>query len=550
MEKFRAFLEVLKKYHFWVLCGLIVLLVVRQLVLGDRQRRKELLTRKSTIDGNCGLVNKIASNNEHPSNKYIEQIRDRESGPLTSQVANASSRLYREMRDANPLARALFRPKRIRKDFEAAFEKIWGPMEEIEKLPPQPALDDFTAVNTGTTSTDYFPQLFNLIERRTEVDNPDEPGGRRSSHAAPRPARQWDCRRRCRRTGQEDGRHRRLGRCRSEDQVDSSSDLPDNPNTLDIMMAQEDLWVYETLLKVVRNTNDSVPTPSTMTQRITRNRPTTKWPVSSKSWRWISGRMPWRAGTSATGPFSICPARAAAPCSTKSQRPQVRGRATRPGRGIAMSAQDSNNSPLAGRYVDDNGKPLTDPDAATLRRIPHDADQSESRYRAEGNPPVAGGVRQLRHAHRRPPRADSRAGTAARGPDCCRDSGWGNASSYRRTQFDAARPPIAHDRFAGPRMMGNDRGDSASGKTEASYNEESADPVYPPVPVEVQGIIYIYNPPAVQTAMRRPAKMAASPRRPHRRPPLAAARRRATVPAPAGTPANSPAKTPAHGGRP
>ncbi len=27
------------------------------------------------------------------------------------------------------------------------------------------------------------------------------------------------------------------------------------------------------------------------------------------------------------------------------------------------------------------------------------------------------------------------------------------------------------------------------------YNEESADPVYQPVPVEVQGIIYIYNPP-------------------------------------------------------
>ena len=32
--------------------------------------------------------------------------------------------------------------------------------------------------------------------------------------------------------------------------------LPNNPNTLDVMMAQEDLWIYETLLKVIRNTND------------------------------------------------------------------------------------------------------------------------------------------------------------------------------------------------------------------------------------------------------------------------------------------------------
>ena len=31
-------------------------------------------------------------------------------------------------------------------------------------------------------------------------------------------------------------------------------------------------------------------------------------------------------------------------------------------------------------------------------------------------------------------------------------------------------------------------------------DEESADPVYPPVPVEVQGIIYIYNPPQVQNS--------------------------------------------------
>ena len=33
------------------------------------------------------------------------------------------------------------------------------------------------------------------------------------------------------------------------------------PSTLDIMLAQEDLWVYETLLKVVRNTNDVNPDP-------------------------------------------------------------------------------------------------------------------------------------------------------------------------------------------------------------------------------------------------------------------------------------------------
>ena len=52
------------------------------------------------------------------------------------------------------------------------------------------------------------------------------------------------------------GRHRRLGRCRSEDQDVPRAIFRHHPDTLDIMMAQEDLWVYETLLKVIRNTND------------------------------------------------------------------------------------------------------------------------------------------------------------------------------------------------------------------------------------------------------------------------------------------------------
>ena len=44
-------------------------------------------------------------------------------------------------------------------------------------------------------------------------------------------------------------------------------------------------------------------------------------------------------------------------------------------------------------------------------------------------------------------------------------------------------------------MIGGDAGQAE--RPRRRYNEESADPVYPPVPVEVQGIIYIYNPPPV-----------------------------------------------------
>ena len=55
-------------------------------------------------------------------------------------------------------------------------------------------------------------------------------------------------------------------------------------------------------------------------------------------------------------------------------------------------------------------------------------------------------------------------------------------------------------------MGGGDAGgsDAGGGKEEFVYDEESADPVFPPVPVEVQGIIYIYNPPKVQNQNETP----------------------------------------------
>ena len=51
--------------------------------------------------------------------------------------------------------------------------------------------------------------------------------------------------------------------------------------------------------------------------------------------------------------------------------------------------------------------------------------------------------------------------------------------------------------MGGPTIGGMGRDAGGTGGT-ADNEEESADPIHPPVSVEVQGIIYIYNPPPVQ----------------------------------------------------
>ena len=96
MEQFRAFLEKLKKYHFWVLCGLIVIMSFVSWFLATSDETKRFGSRKGQIEGKLTMVKTIGGNAEHPSKTFINQILEIESGSLTSQVANASARLFNE----------------------------------------------------------------------------------------------------------------------------------------------------------------------------------------------------------------------------------------------------------------------------------------------------------------------------------------------------------------------------------------------------------------------------------------------------------------------
>ena len=130
----------------------------------------------------------------------------------------------------------------------------------------------------------------------------------------------------------------------------SSNACQQRPGHLDIMMAQEDLWVYETLLKVIRNTNNVGPDQAALQ----KTGSTTKWPASSKSWRWTSARTPSSAGASARQPLFNLPSEAAHGRRATAGRavPAVSRTAARPRFRVVLR--------LAGRYVDDKGKPLAD----------------------------------------------------------------------------------------------------------------------------------------------------------------------------------------------
>jgi hypothetical protein len=555
MEQVRAILEVLKKYHFWILCGLIVILCFVSWFLATSDEAQRYQARKTAIDGQFSLVGKISSNSQHPSEKYNQQISDLESGTLTSEVSNASTHLYRDMRENNPLP-MVFTDKTAQDGFKEAFEKIWRPMEEIEKLPPSQQLEELYRNRYRDHIDKHFPELFKLIDRRREAEIPDNPAASAPQYSGGMRGRRGPPNR--------DGRPGRVAVDQTKkmvgtvDWIDADEKIQTfltryagaaTPTTLDIAMAQEELWVYETLLKVIRNTNDVGPDPrhsdkeykkpdSHNTARIKQilsmdigRDAVEKWKKCESALFTVPGEGSTDAGAAGalpTGPSGPRAAREAAGQSGPGPMPGV--------------------SPLADRYVDDKGKPLTDPTQqpyGEFRMMPINLklviEQKDiPRLLAEcANSAMRIDVRGVRILAEEPPPADlSTADSAASG-----------TTTGETTPPPPPTPtPRSRSRYMDPRR-GGPAMEPAGAKGDSDFSEDSADPVYPSVPVEVQGIIYIYNPPHIKAPDETAGGnggQAASPTTSGGAPAGVAP----TAPSAPGTVTNPPSTTPASGGRP
>ncbi len=484
MEKFRAFLEVLKKYHFWVLCGLIVLLDFAGWFFAISSEEKDFTARKSKIESSFSTVRAISNNAEHPSRAYVDQVAAITNGPLAAQVKKASSRLYDEQHAANPLPLVFPNSASDQASFQTAFEKIWRqPIEEIEKLPPG-TLDQVYREKYRDHIAEHFPKLFQLIEQRTEVEDGGSPvmgglgrGGRGGFGGGPGgKAKQT--------TGIVDWTDAEQKKNTFLDRFTRSV-----PTTLDIMMAQEELWVYETLLKVVRNTNN-----------VGANKDHYVKPASHKQARIKQilamdiGKDAVQEWTASEKPvFDLATDTSHAPAENRG--PQPMPQSGRPG--TMVVGQNPGASPLVNRYVDDKGKPLADPTQqpfGEFRMMPVTLkvviEQREiPRLLAEcANSAMRIDVRGVRILEEHPAAV---ALTAAAAPT---DTAAPNA--VQSGAGGQGRPAMPEHGGAIPMNMG--RGGDTSGRNDFTYNEESADPVYPPVPVEVHGIIYIYNPPKME----------------------------------------------------
>ena len=193
MDQLKKFLAIVLKYQFWVMLGLALLVAIVCWWLATAGVAKKFTDRKSTIES---AFNNAKVSGAVPNPDVIGKIDDLHK-ELKQKVFSAWETLYRQQKEKNQL------PKSLDEDFKRRFENLKdkGELEPYDREQYR----DFIKL--------HLPKLKEMVGI---VD--------------------WN-----------DADYMLL---------ESLFDWQQAPSTLAVVLAQEDLWVYEALLRVIKRSNE------------------------------------------------------------------------------------------------------------------------------------------------------------------------------------------------------------------------------------------------------------------------------------------------------
>ena len=224
MEKFQAPLAWLKKYYFWVLLGIEILVVLGFWFMVTSDLADQYGSREHAIKGHFNEMQTVSSQSAPPNEQVIKAIEEKHK-QLKDKALQAWEKLYKEQETKNP------------------WPQVLGPkfLEMIQTLKPGQEIPDDYREYYQNVIEKYFPTLFELVNRRHPVKGATaakDANGQADTANSRRPMEgivRWD-----------DG---------DVSRIQKKFKWNNPPSTLEIRLAQEDLWVYTALLEIIESTN-------------------------------------------------------------------------------------------------------------------------------------------------------------------------------------------------------------------------------------------------------------------------------------------------------
>jgi len=267
MDQVKQVLAVLKKHHFWVLSGLLLLigLGVWQTAVGKLASQYQ--EREGKLNSLLKEVQGIKGQSTPPNQLVVEAIKQSHER-LKEGVFEAWKTLYQVQKDSNPW------PSVLSPEFVEAAEALkpgenyLKPGEEF-KYPKY--LEEYQ-----NFIKNYLPQLgliVDVLEPKWARDarNVTEFAKRRTLLAKRRAEKKKAADARAAEKAKADEKAKQaaeqpadeeemVGKViwdeASQNMIMQSYDWPERPTTLQVLIGQEDLWVYGALLRIIRDTNE------------------------------------------------------------------------------------------------------------------------------------------------------------------------------------------------------------------------------------------------------------------------------------------------------
>lgn len=296
MDQLKVLLRRLWKHHFWVLTGLVTLLGVVGWFLSSSALQEQYTKRKGKLENDFKSLDGIRRETNYPNAKVIEAIKQ-SNGKLRVEVFKAWQVLYDQQKASNPW------PDVLGPEFLAFVNDRSRPATAEIPLELRETYQTFIPR--------YFPKLFSLVNIRAAATSKS---GVVDWSEASRKAMQA-----------------------------SYSSWVTTPSSLAVRLAQEDLWVYEALLRIIKDTNaGATEHPNASVKRIDRieiGAPAADAWIHSEA---FNVRFGGKEDNSAEQPAAT----ASAPAGGE------------PAADAAGAADGVTKKLLDKRYVDEKGKPL------------------------------------------------------------------------------------------------------------------------------------------------------------------------------------------------